>query len=124
MPSLSGPIGLLFVGDSIAAEYIYGLGALMKQLNISYDARGGAGCLILYGVTISKPTRRKECKERRNESLAWLERKDQPIIYAQNWRQYDDSAIEYEFESPDHRSNEKARSASCRRRLNSPSEGL
>ena len=104
MPSLSGPTGVLFVGDSIGAEYIYGLAPLMKQLNISFEARGGAGCLILYGVTLSKPLRREECRERRDQTLAWLTGKDQPIIYTQNWRQYDDSAIDYEFEPVERKS--------------------
>ena len=107
MPSLSGPTGVLFVGDSLAAQYIYGLAPLMKQLNINFQARGGAGCLILYGVTLSKPLRREECRERRDEALVWLSEKDQPIIYTQNWRQYDDSAIDYEFEPPERMSNEK-----------------
>ncbi len=91
---LAGPVGVVFVGDSITAEYLYGLTPLMRQLNISYEARGGAGCPILYGVTLSKPLRRAECLQRRDETLAWLEGQNQPIIYTQNWRQYDDSAIE------------------------------
>jgi peptidoglycan/LPS O-acetylase OafA/YrhL len=99
LPSLTGPIGVLFVGDSIAAEYMYGLGPLLKHLDISYDARGGAGCPILYGVTLSKPLRRDECKEQRDQTLAWLETKHQPVVYAQNWRQYDDSVIEFADQS-------------------------
>jgi peptidoglycan/LPS O-acetylase OafA/YrhL len=94
LAALTGPVGVVFVGDSITAEYLYGLTPLMQQLNISYEARGGAGCPILYGVTLSKPLRRDECLQRRDETLTWLEAKSQPIIYTQNWRQYDNSAIE------------------------------
>jgi hypothetical protein len=94
LPALFGPVGVAFVGDSITAEYLYGLTPLMRQLGISYAARGGAGCLILYGVTLSRPLRRAECLQQRDETLAWLERRNQPIIYTQNWRQYDDSEIE------------------------------
>jgi len=96
LPALAGPVGVIFVGDSIAAEYIYGLGPLMRRLDIGYEARGGAGCPILYGVTLSKPLRRAECRQSRDDTLKWLEAKRQPIIFAQNWRQYDDSAIELE----------------------------
>ena len=42
---------------------------LMRQLNISYEAKGGAGCLILYGVTLTKPLRREECLHARDETL-------------------------------------------------------
>ena len=94
LPTLSGPVGVAFIGDSITAEYLYGLTPLMRQLNISYEAKGGAGCLILYGVTLTKPLRREECLRARDETLAWLETTDQPIIYTQNWRRYDDSEIE------------------------------
>jgi hypothetical protein len=94
LPAVSGPVGVVFVGDSIAAQYIYGLGPLMRRLDISYEARGVAGCPILYGVTLSKPLRREECRESRDATLKWLEAKQQPIIFTQNWRQYDDSAIE------------------------------
>jgi peptidoglycan/LPS O-acetylase OafA/YrhL len=96
LPAVSGPVGVIFVGDSIAAQYIYGLGPLMRGLAISYEARGGAGCPILFGVTLSKPLRREECEQSRDETLKWLEAKHQPIIFTQNWRQYDDSAIQLE----------------------------
>jgi peptidoglycan/LPS O-acetylase OafA/YrhL len=94
LPALSGPVGVVFVGDSITAEYLYGLTPLMKRLNISYEARGGAGCLILYGVTLSKPLRREECVRARDETLKWLEATSHPMVFTQNWRQYDDSEIE------------------------------
>ncbi len=94
LPALSGPVGVVFIGDSITAEYLYGLSPLMRMLDISYEARGGAGCLILYGVTLTKPLRREECLRARDETLNWLQGKNQPIIYTQNWRQYDDSDIE------------------------------
>src|SRR6202000_1726494 len=94
LPVLSGPVGAIFVGDSITAEYLYGLTPMMKQLGISYDAKAGAGCLNLYGVTLAKPLRRAECLLARDETLKWLEGKTQPVIYTQNWRQYDDSDIE------------------------------
>jgi len=94
LAALSGPVGVVFIGDSIAAQYLYGLTPLMRQLNISYEAGGGAGCPILYGVTLSKPLRREECLQRRDETLKWLEGKSQPVIHTQSWRQYDDSEIE------------------------------
>jgi peptidoglycan/LPS O-acetylase OafA/YrhL len=96
LPAVTGPVGVVFLGDSIAAEYIYGLGPLMRRLDISYEAKGGAGCPILSGVTLSKPLRREECRQSRDETLKWLETKRQPIIFTQNWRQYDDSVIELE----------------------------
>ncbi len=105
LPALSGPVGVAFLGDSITAEYLFALAPLMRQLNVSYKAKGGAGCLILYGVTLSRPLRREECLHARDEALAWLEGQNQPIIYTQNWRQYDDSAIE--LDSAANRSREK-----------------
>jgi len=66
----------------------------MRRLDISYEASGGAGCPILYGVTLSKPLRREECRQSRDATLKWLEAKQQPIIFTQSWRQYDDSAIQ------------------------------
>ena len=80
----------------------------MKRLNISWETREGAGCLILYGVTILKLfSRRQDCLESRDESLIWLEKKEQPIIFAQNWEQYEDSSIDYKFEPPERKSNQK-----------------
>jgi peptidoglycan/LPS O-acetylase OafA/YrhL len=105
LPALSGPVGAIFVGDSITAEYLYGLAPLMKQLGISYEAKGGAGCLNLYGVTLTKPLRREECLRARDDTLKWLEDKKQPVIYTQNWRQYDDSEIE--LDNATNASNEK-----------------
>ena len=89
----------------------------MRQLNISYEAKGGAGCLILYGVTLTKPLRREECLHARDETLAWLETTNQPIIYTQNWRQYDDSEIETRHRGERHRT-KKARSPNCRQHSN------
>jgi peptidoglycan/LPS O-acetylase OafA/YrhL len=101
---LAGPAGVLFVGDSIVIQYIYGLGPILKDLNIGFEAKGGSGCPILYGVTLTQSVRREECRERRDEALAWISKRELPVIYTQLWRQYDDSAIEYEFEAPEQRS--------------------
>jgi hypothetical protein len=87
-------VGALFVGDSIMLEYEYGLRAIMRQRNTAFRAVGGAGCPILYGVMLSKPLRRNECREARDSALETIEKTDTPIIYAQLWTFYDDATID------------------------------
>jgi peptidoglycan/LPS O-acetylase OafA/YrhL len=99
---LKGPLGVLFVGDSLGAQYEYGLNPTMKQLNISFEATGGSGCPILYKVTLSRSVRRDECRLARDQGLARLEETALPVIVAQLWRLYDDSEIDYEFGTTDH----------------------
>jgi hypothetical protein len=93
---LHGPVGVQFVGDSLGLQYEYGLLPAMKALNISFEALGGAGCPILYGASLSKSTRRSECNEARDRSLARLADTNLPIILTQYWKMYDDASIDYE----------------------------
>jgi peptidoglycan/LPS O-acetylase OafA/YrhL len=87
-------VGALFVGDSIMLEYEYGLRAIMRQRNTAFRAVGGAGCPILYGVMLSKPLRRTECRQARDSALETIEKADMPIIFAQLWTFYDDATID------------------------------
>jgi len=87
-------VGALFVGDSIMLEYEYGLRTIMRQRNSSFRAVGGAGCPILYGVMLSKPLRRNECRQARDSALETIEKTATPIIYAQLWTFYDDATID------------------------------
>ncbi len=53
----------------------------MKRLNISWETREGAGCLILYGVTILKLfSRRQDLFQNHDESLIWLKRKSSRVV--------------------------------------------
>jgi peptidoglycan/LPS O-acetylase OafA/YrhL len=94
--SPSKPVGAQFIGDSIMLEYEYGLQSIMQQLQIGFRAAGGAGCPILQGVTLSKSTRRDECRQARDLTLEQMQSTDTPIIYAQLWTFYDDATIDYD----------------------------
>jgi hypothetical protein len=96
MQSIEGPVGFELVGDSLSGQYAVGLSPLMKQLNINFDVSGGAGCPILYGVTL-KAVRREECLFLRDHALDRMGKTNLPIIYAQKWSLYDDAAINDEF---------------------------
>ena len=93
---LTGPVGVLFVGDSLMLQYAYGLKPILKQLNIDFRAIGGSGCPILYGVTLAKSALKNGCRLARDNTLEELERTSLPVIHAQLWRFYDDAAIEYD----------------------------
>ncbi|MGA7805379.1 SGNH hydrolase domain-containing protein, partial [Bradyrhizobium sp.] len=99
-----GPVGVLFVGDSLIAQYAFGLKPLMERLDIGFQATGGAGCPILYGA-LSRSMLRQQCRLARDKALAQLETTTLPIVYTQLWRLYDDSEIDYEFEGADQAEN-------------------
>jgi peptidoglycan/LPS O-acetylase OafA/YrhL len=94
--SPSKPVGVQFIGDSIAIEYEYGLRSIMQQLQIGFRAAGGSGCPILQGVALSKSIRRDECRQARDLTLEQMQGTDTPIIYAQLWTFYDDATIDYD----------------------------
>jgi len=93
---LSGPVGVQFVGDSISNQYEYGLMPTLRQLGISYQGLGGAGCPILYGAALSKSPRRADCIAARDEALGVLEHSSLPVIFTQFWQMYDDASIDYD----------------------------
>lgn len=97
IPSIEGPPGFAVVGDSLAGQYAVGLSSIMKQLNIGVEVLGGAGCPILYGVTL-KALRREECRLARDQALENLSRTTLPYIYVQKWQFYNDATIDYEFD--------------------------
>ncbi len=97
MQGFEGPVGFELVGDSLTAQYAFGLSPMMKQLNISVHIMGGAGCPILYGATL-KSLRREECRQARDQTLERLNQTNVPIIYAQEWSLYNDAAIDDEFD--------------------------
>jgi peptidoglycan/LPS O-acetylase OafA/YrhL len=91
-----GHVGVQFVGDSIAIQYEYGLRSILQQLQVGFRAAGGAGCPILQGVTLSKSTRREECRLARDQALQQMQSTDTPIIFAQLWTFYDDATVDYD----------------------------
>jgi peptidoglycan/LPS O-acetylase OafA/YrhL len=93
---LSGPVAVQFVGDSISNQYEYGLMPTLRQLGISYQGLGGAGCPIFYGAALSRSTRRAECITARDEALAVLGNSSLPVIFTQLWKSYDDASIDYD----------------------------
>ena len=99
---LSGPVAVQFVGDSLALQYEYGLLPTMKSLNVSFEALGGAGCPILYGVSLSKSIRRDDCIRARDEALQRLADSTLPVIYVQYWKYYDDAAIDSDLPGSEH----------------------
>jgi peptidoglycan/LPS O-acetylase OafA/YrhL len=96
MPVTDAPVGFLLVGDSLAGQYIAGFGPLTQRLNVGFEVLAGAGCPMLYGVTL-KAGRRQECKPARDRTLQRLGQTSLPIIYVQKWRLYNDAAIDYEL---------------------------
>ena len=95
MQGIEGPIGFELVGDSLATQYIAGLALMAKPLNMAFDVKGGAGCPILYGVTL-KSMRREECRLARDQTLERLGQTNFPIIYVQKWKFYTDARIDYD----------------------------
>ena len=98
MVPIEGPLGFQLMGDSLATQYVAGLASLARQLNMPFEVLGGAGCPILYGVTL-KALRREECRLARDKALERLSETDLPIIYVQKWAFYDDATIDYEFDT-------------------------
>jgi peptidoglycan/LPS O-acetylase OafA/YrhL len=96
--SVGGPVGFELVGDSLLAEYLFGLLPIMRQLGIEAHPTGGAGCPILYGVTL-KRARREECRLARDYALDQLSRTDLPVIFTEKWSLYDDASIDDESDT-------------------------
>jgi peptidoglycan/LPS O-acetylase OafA/YrhL len=94
-----GPVGFELIGDSLTAEYAFGLGPIMEQLNINVHVMGGAGCPILYGATLKSP-RQEECRLARDQTLQRVAQTNLPIIFVQKWSLYSDAAINEEVDSP------------------------
>jgi peptidoglycan/LPS O-acetylase OafA/YrhL len=92
---IDGPVGFELVGDSLVAEYMFGLLPIMRQLGMEVHASGGAGCPILYGATL-KLARREECRLARDRALELLGRTDLPVIFVEKWSLYDDASIDDE----------------------------
>jgi hypothetical protein len=63
---------------------------------MGFEVLAGAGCPMLYGVTL-KAVRRQECKSARDRVLERLGQTTLPIIYTQKWRFYNDATIDYEL---------------------------
>ena len=95
---IDGPVGFELVGDSLVAEYMFGLLPIMRPLDIEVHASGGAGCPILYGVTL-KLARREECRLARDQALESLSQTDLPVIFVEKWSLYDDASIDDESDS-------------------------
>ncbi len=87
-----GPVGFELIGDSLIAEYAFGLGPIMEQLNMNVHVMGGAGCPILYGITLKSP-RQQECSLARDQTLERVAQTDLPIIFAEKWSLYSDAAV-------------------------------
>jgi peptidoglycan/LPS O-acetylase OafA/YrhL len=96
MPVTHAPVGFQLVGDSLAGQYIAGFGSLTKRLNMGFEVLAGAGCPMLYGVTL-KAVRRQECKSARDRVLERLGETSLPIVYTQKWKFYNDATIDYEL---------------------------
>src|SRR3974390_9560 len=94
--AVDGPVTFLVVGDSHATQYYAGLSPLMGRLGIRMEAFGGAGCPILYGMSL-KRLRRDECILARDTSLRQIGQIHLPMIFVQKWTYYDDATVDYEF---------------------------
>ena len=89
---IDGPVGFHLIGNSVVAEYMFGLLPIMRRLRMEVQPAGGAGCPILYGVTL-KLARRKECILARDQALELLGRTDLPVVFVEKWSLYDDASI-------------------------------
>lgn len=96
--SFQGPVGFELIGDSLTAEYAFGLAPVMERLNINVHVMGGAGCPIFYGATL-KSLRQQECREARDQTLERVRQTNLPIILVEKWSLYNDAAINYDLES-------------------------
>ncbi len=92
-----GPVGFELIGDSLIAEYAFGLGPIMEQLNMNVHVMGGAGCPILYGATLKSP-RQEECRLARDQTLERVRQTNLPIIFVEKWSLYSDTAINDDLE--------------------------
>jgi peptidoglycan/LPS O-acetylase OafA/YrhL len=92
--NVAADVGVEFVGDSLVLQYEYGLRSIMQQRQIGFRSAGGSGCPIFLEVA-SRSALRNQCIEARDRALKLIESTDQPIIYAQLWRLYDDASIDY-----------------------------
>lgn len=88
-----GPIGVQFLGNSLMGQYAYGMKPIMRELHLDYQAAGGPGCPMLYGVTSSNPARREFCRAARDHALEQIGRNTLPVVFTQLWRLYDDASI-------------------------------
>lgn len=88
-----GPVGVQFLGDSLMGQYAYGMKPILRDLHLDYQAAGGPGCPILYGVTASNPARREFCRAARDHALEQIGRNTLPVVFTQLWRLYDDASI-------------------------------
>lgn len=93
---VDGPVTFQLAGDSHAAQYDAALSPLMKRLGIRMESLGGAGCPILYGMSL-KALRHNECIAARDKSLQRIAETNLPIIFVQKWTYYDDATVDYEF---------------------------
>jgi len=89
-----GPVGVQFLGDSLMGQYAYGMKPILRELHLDYQAAGGPGCPMLYGVTSSNPARREFCRAARDHALEQIEGNTLPIVFTQLWRLYDDASID------------------------------
>ena len=88
-----GPVGVQFLGDSLMGQYAYGMKPIMRELHLDYQAAGGPGCPMLYGVTSSNPARREFCRAARDHALEQIGHNTLPVVFTQLWRLYDDASI-------------------------------
>jgi peptidoglycan/LPS O-acetylase OafA/YrhL len=95
-----GPVGFELIGDSLIAEYAFGLAPIMERLNMNVHVMGGAGCPILYGAEL-KSLRQEECRLARDQTLERLGQTNLPIIFVEKWSLYNDAAIDYDLEPRD-----------------------
>jgi hypothetical protein len=89
-----GPVGVQFLGDSLMGQYAYGMKPVLRELHLDYQAAGGPGCPMLYGVTSSNPARREFCRTARDQALEQIGRNTLPVVFTQLWRLYDDASID------------------------------
>jgi len=93
VPQIAGPLRFALVGDSFATQYLPGLSTLAEREAMKFDAFGGSGCPILDGVEMTS-YRRPACKAIRDDAMQRLGQTNVPIIIAQKWKAYSDSAID------------------------------
>ena len=76
-----GPIGVQFLGDSLMGQYAYGMKPILRDLHLDYQAAGGPGCPMLYGVTSSNRARREFCRAARDRALEQTGRNTLPVPF-------------------------------------------
>ncbi|SHL53519.1 Peptidoglycan/LPS O-acetylase OafA/YrhL, contains acyltransferase and SGNH-hydrolase domains [Bradyrhizobium lablabi] len=86
--SITGPVGVVVIGDSYVEQYVAGLHIVARELGLRGAAFTHGGCLGLLGVRRINYVEEKECRDGRDLSLALAKSSNAPVVIGQAWMGY------------------------------------